>query len=138
MFAVLKLRAMEIKSDVLVAVVADADGLIDASVMTEERTVVSACISYDPLGNCVHKVKARWALSSWYLLISSFGVSVSSGAMSRMEVSRRLITCLPTLNAAREIWKRFQRLSCTQLVQFRLDQNQMKPNERVDTRNSFV
>ncbi len=47
------------------------------SVITDEIIVVSGWISYVPLLNFVHNVNAICDLSSWYLLIKSFGDNFS-------------------------------------------------------------
>jgi hypothetical protein len=61
------------------------DGFVDASVTTEETTVVSGWDWYEPFCTFVHSVNAICDLSSWYLLINSFGVNFLSFIISKIE-----------------------------------------------------
>lgn len=57
---------------------------VDASLITDEIIVVSGYGLYDPSGSFVHNVNAIWDLSSWYLLINSFGDKISSWIISKI------------------------------------------------------
>ena len=58
----------------------------DASVRTEEINVDSGCGSEEPSRRLLQIVKAMCDRFSWYLLINSFGVSLSSWIRSRIAI----------------------------------------------------
>jgi len=60
-------------------------GLFCDSVITDEIVVVSGWISYEPSGNFVHNVKATCDLSSWYLVIKSFGAIFPGRMISKIQ-----------------------------------------------------
>ena len=62
----------------------DVGAFVGVSVIIEEITVVSGWISYVPLGNFVHKVKAIWDFSSLYFEINSFADNFSLWIRSKI------------------------------------------------------
>ncbi len=60
-----------------------ADDFIGDSVITVDIIVVSGWIAYVPSQFFVHNVNAIRDLSSWYLLINSFGDNFSSKIISK-------------------------------------------------------